>query len=91
MSEKVFSNVRVKLKYDTEENWNKATNFVPMRGEVIIYTPTNDTTNINENSYKIKIGDGTRTVINLPFATNLTAISDDEIDSICVQCHIRYG
>ena len=29
---------RIQLKNDTEENWNKAINFVPSKGEVIIYS-----------------------------------------------------
>lgn len=28
---------RIQLKNDTEENWNKAVNFVPKNGELIIY------------------------------------------------------
>ena len=28
---------RIQLKNDTEENWNKAVNFVPKQGELIIY------------------------------------------------------
>jgi hypothetical protein len=28
---------RIQLKHDTEANWNKATSFKPLPGEVIIY------------------------------------------------------
>ena len=28
---------RIQHKIDTEENWNKAVNFVPLKGEIIIY------------------------------------------------------
>lgn len=44
---------RIQLKHDTEENWNKATNFTPLNGEVIIY----DSDASNEKP-RIKIGDG---------------------------------
>ena len=53
---------RIQNKHDVEENWNKATGFTPMEGELIIYDA--DST----HSYKrLKIGDGITNVINLPF------------------------
>ena len=53
---------RIIHKNDIEENWNKATTFIPMKGEIIVY-------NVDENyDYeRIKVGDGLTTVINLPF------------------------
>lgn len=36
MSSKV--NTRIQLKRDTTENWNNARGFIPMAGEVIVYT-----------------------------------------------------
>lgn len=51
---------RVALKTDNYENWAKAVEFVPMAGEVIVYTK-------DGTPDKIKIGDGSTTVINLPF------------------------
>lgn len=53
---------RVVLKHDTEESWNKATTFIPKKGEVIIYDPDS-----NYSYSRQKIGDGTKTVVNLPF------------------------
>ena len=35
-NEKIFQS-RIQLKHDTEENWSKATNFIPKVGEIIIY------------------------------------------------------
>lgn len=54
---------RIQLKNDTGENWNKAVNFVPLDGEVIIY-------DVDETHSKprIKIGDGKTLVSDLPFA-----------------------
>lgn len=56
-------NSRIVHKHDTEVNWNKATNFVPLKGEIIIYDI--DSTH---NEARIKIGNGSTTVINLPFS-----------------------
>ena len=53
---------RIQLKNDTEANWNKAINFVPREGEVIIYS-TDDTHPFS----RLKVGDGNTTIINLPF------------------------
>ena len=45
-------------KNDTSANWAKAVNFVPLKGELILYTDLN----------KIKIGDGVTVVGDLPFS-----------------------
>ena len=53
---------RVIHKHDTETNWNKATNFIPQQGELIIYDV--------DSSYaytRAKIGDGETVVSDLPF------------------------
>lgn len=61
MSEKTF-NTRIVHKHDTAENWAKATNFIPKAGELIIYDPD------ETNEYaRVKIGDGEKTVGDLPF------------------------
>ena len=48
---------RILHKYDTEENWNKATNFIPKKGELIIYGDLE----------RFKIGDGTSKLSELNF------------------------
>jgi len=53
---------RIQLKNDTEANWNKAINFIPLKGEVIIYS-ADDTHPFS----RLKVGDGNTTIINLPF------------------------
>lgn len=53
---------RIQLKNDTEVNWNKAINFVPKQGEVIIYS-ADDTHPFS----RLKVGDGETKVTNLPF------------------------
>lgn len=68
MAEKKI-NARVTNKHDIEENWLKATNFIPLAGEIIIYDKDK-----NHNYDRIKIGDGTTTINNLPFSTSLVQI-----------------
>lgn len=53
---------RVRNKHDTQANWEKAVNFVPLNGEIIIY-------DIDENHIypRVKIGDGTTKINELPF------------------------
>lgn len=53
---------RIQLKNDTEANWARAQNFVPLPGEIIIYS-ADDFTPFS----RIKIGDGQTSVVNLPF------------------------
>ena len=55
---------RVQHKVDTWENWGKAENFIPLKGELIIYT-----TDENGNAKtQFKIGDGESYVRDLKFA-----------------------
>ena len=48
---------RIQNKNDIEANWLKATNFTPLKGEIIIYTDT----------LRFKIGDGTTLLSQLEF------------------------
>ena len=52
------------VKSDTEENWNKAKNFIPKENEVILY--------IDKQPPLIKIGDGKTKLLNLPFIGEYT-------------------
>lgn len=61
MSEKMF-NTRIIHKHDTAENWAKAINFIPKAGELIIYDQDE-----NFAYSRIKMGDGIKTVGELPF------------------------
>ena len=70
---------RIIHKHDTEGNWNKATNFIPKQGELIVYDK--DATHDYE---RFKIGDGETNVNSLPFVTdNLELITVNDIDTIC--------
>lgn len=52
-------------KHDTEANWQKVTNFVPKKGEIIVYDIDS-----NHNYERIKIGDGEHIPNDLPFVTD---------------------
>lgn len=56
MAQKIV-NTRIINKHDTKANWDKAVNFKPKAGEIIIYDDLN----------KIKIGDGETLVSDLDF------------------------
>lgn len=53
---------RIIHKHDIEANWNKATNFIPKQGELIVYDPDE-----NCSYQRIKIGDGTTKINDLNF------------------------
>ena len=60
-NEKVIK-TRIQLKNDTEANWNKAVNFIPKQGEIIIYSAD------DSHPYsRLKVGNGETGVISLPF------------------------
>lgn len=67
---------RIIHKHDIEENWDKATGFIPQQGEIIVYDIDD-----NYEYERFKIGDGKTTVINLPFQktniNDLKAVSYD--------------
>ena len=60
---------RIQHKHDIEANWNKALNFIPKIGEIIIYDSD------EKYSYpRLKIGDGITDVNSLEFLLNFDAI-----------------
>lgn len=65
MAEKRFYS-RVVHTHDIESNWKKATNFIPMRGEIVVYD-----TDESHNYERFKIGDGSTTINLLPFANEV--------------------
>jgi len=71
---------RILLKTDTTLNWNKATNFIPKKGEICIYS---DRFQLDDGSYVpgIKVGDGTSYINELEFMGD-EYISNEEIDSL---------
>lgn len=57
------------VKVDTEENWNKAVNYIPDSFTIIVYEFEN-------SSPKVKIGDGIHKVKELPFLSNREVVND---------------
>ena len=65
-----FKNPRVILKHDIEANWDKAVNFIPQLGELIIYDPDE-----NYNFVRFKFGNGVDIPKNLPFTSQQVQIN----------------
>ena len=69
---------RIQLKNDTEAHWNLATNFVPKQGEVIIYSAETQEDDLPAGRNeplpfsRLKVGDGSTSVVNLPFIDSNT-------------------
>ena len=62
MSKEKNMNTRIIHKHDIEANWEKAINFIPLKGEIIVYSAD------ETYSYpRVKIGDGKTNVNSLPF------------------------
>lgn len=59
---------RIQQKHDTAANWAKATTFIPKKGEIVIYDAEYNTGGVQTQAVRFKIGDGSRTINNLPFA-----------------------
>ena len=59
---------RIQQKHDTAANWAKATTFIPKKGEIVIYDAEYNTSGVQTQAVRFKIGDGSRTINNLPFA-----------------------
>ena len=57
---------RIRHKHDTAENWAKATSFIPLLGELIVYDP-----DASFSYCRVKMGDGVNVVGALPFMGTL--------------------
>ena len=76
------TNARIQLKRDTTENWNNARDFIPLAGEVIVYTDYEtktytvqeygETVTKTVNIPNIKIGTGNAYVQDLTFVDEAT-------------------
>lgn len=61
MAENVM-HTRIVHTHDMEQNWERASTFVPRKGEMICYDPD------EKHSYsRFKVGDGIHTINDLPF------------------------
>lgn len=84
-------NTRIQLKSDTEMNWRKSvlstdhrdglktsgSSFVPLAGELIIYSPDNDSPAYS----RLKVGDGIHNVLALPFIDSGT-LNGSEVEIV---------
>ena len=61
---------RTQQKNDTSTNWAKATTFVPLKGELIVYTDIG----------QFKVGDGATSVVNLPYKD--VEYTDTEVENL---------
>ena len=82
---------RIAQKHDIETNWNNSPDFIPMRGELIVYD-----IDANYDYERLKIGDGATPVTELPFLTdgsisNTELITVDDIDTICGSAIVYAG
>ena len=79
---------RIQLKNDTEAHWDLATNFVPLAGELIIYSADNA-----HPFSRLKVGDGVTTVTNLPFidASTLSGVNINNIEAQRVSHTLTFG
>ncbi len=89
-------NTRIQLKRDTTANWNAARGFVPMAGEIIIYTDYSSYQKEVNGQIKtilipgIKIGDGGAYVQDLPFVDeDLRDMLMDHINNM--DLHVTLG
>lgn len=68
-----MSKARIQEKRDTTENWGNAIGFIPLKGEIIIYTDYEKVTReidgqmVEVDEPAIKVGDGKTYVQDLPF------------------------
>ena len=58
-----MANKIITIKHDTAANWAKAVNFIPNKGEIIIY---------DDMDPPFKIGDGIHSVNDLPFTYRMS-------------------
>lgn len=71
-------NSRVKLKTDTTENWDNAKDFIPLKGEIIVYSDYSTTEQDGKQVFvpAIKVGDGLAYVVDLPFVSDPNSSSE---------------
>ena len=65
MAEKKLK-TRIINKHETQEDWEKAVNFIPLLAELIVYDPDSTYTQA-----RLKIGDGKTNVNDLPYVGHL--------------------
>ena len=79
---------RVCMKMDTEQHWNEHPSFVPLAGELIVYS-----TDATHSYVRLKVGNGVTTVDNLPFidASTIGGVNKDNIVAQSVAHRLTFG
>lgn len=77
-TEKEFR-ARLQQKHGTTEDWNKAENFVPKVGEIVVYDKYDKQGNQVADEVKMKIGDGVANVKDLPFFGGTANVSIEDL------------
>ena len=76
---------RIQLKNDTQANWDRQVNFIPLKGEIIIYSADD-----SHPFSRLKIGDGDTTVTALPFIDSGT-VNGRILEEIIITGANRYS
>lgn len=61
------------IKVDLASNWAKAKKYVPERGVIIVYE-------YEDSAPRLKIGDGSTLVGDLPFVSNPPSVNQDTLE-----------
>ena len=77
---------RIVHKHDTAANWENAKNFIPMKGEIIVYD-----IDITHEHERFKIGDGVTLVNDLPFQVDISDFEDYKVKQAVVVDPIANG
>ena len=85
MSERKILKTRIMMKSDTEANWSRQVNMIPLAGEIIIYS-ADDTHPFS----RLKVGDGNTAVVSLPFIDAGT-IDGEALADVIVTGSNRYA
>lgn len=70
---------RICVRRDTTANWNAHPTFVPLKGEVIVYTDHGTIRDENNNLVYVpamKVGDGNAYLVDLPF------LNEDQVQAV---------
>lgn len=81
-------NARITARRDTTANWNLQLSFIPLRGEIIVYTDHHQVEDSQGNLINVpglKIGDGSAYLIDLPF------VGGDETSEIITELRQHTG
>ena len=79
---------RIINKHATAAVWNN-TNFTPLQGEIVVYDPGYDSKDGKTYSReRMKIGDGSHTIQELPFSNELEAVVTGQTNTLTVVTNV---